>query len=336
MKKVTCLNCGCNIESDFIYCPKCGVRINRAKQKIAESDDVEMLRALAEGGDSDAQNALGYKYDYGTNVKCDPREAARWFKKSAEQNNADGLFNLGRCYYYGYFADGGEFTQDFAEAARLYKRAAELGNLSAMCNLAYCYLKGNGVKEDKDSAFELYLKAASSGDKVALYCLKSDLSWRLNERAKELIAQSKTLTEDEIEEAAKAGDGYAQNMLGDRYERGYLKRTIPRLAFKWYKLSAENNYFEGLYNLARCYYYDKVFKEDGSPLTEKGDEYGATMRGLYKKSAEQGYPPAIEWYEDNCMLNKIFAEEFLKLCQDLSELPEDERNAFFHPTDDDD
>lgn len=77
--------------------------------------------------------------------------------------------------------------------------------------------------------------------------------------------------------------------------------------------------------------YD-AFDENGDPLT--GDIVGATMRDLYNKSAEQGSAPAVKWCEGNAKFNKLFQEEFVKLCEKLSEYSEEEMNAFLNDYDD--
>ena len=50
----------------------------------------------------DAQYNLGVSYDYGEGVTKDPQEAVKWYRKAAEQGNADAQCNLGYCYEMGY------------------------------------------------------------------------------------------------------------------------------------------------------------------------------------------------------------------------------------------
>ena len=65
--------------------------------------------------------------------KCDYREAARWFRKAAEQGNVIAQFNLGELYFYGWGVD-----QNDTEAARWYRKAAEQGYELAVEALKRC------------------------------------------------------------------------------------------------------------------------------------------------------------------------------------------------------
>jgi TPR repeat protein len=65
-------------------------------------------------------------YAKGQGVTPDQAEAVRWYRKAAEQGDADGQFNLGFMY-----AKGQGVTQDQAEAVRWYRKAAEQGDAVA-------------------------------------------------------------------------------------------------------------------------------------------------------------------------------------------------------------
>jgi hypothetical protein len=83
-------------------------------------------------------------------VLQDDVEAARWFRRAAEQGNAEAMTNLGvMC------GTGRGVAQDGAEAVRWYRlavdwwrRAAEQGDASAMINLGIRYASGWGVRRD--------------------------------------------------------------------------------------------------------------------------------------------------------------------------------------------
>lgn len=47
----------------------------------------QLLRPLAEAGDADAQNAMGFMYFFGRGVQKDRLEAGRWYGLSADQGN---------------------------------------------------------------------------------------------------------------------------------------------------------------------------------------------------------------------------------------------------------
>ena len=67
----------------------------------------------------------------------DYAEAARWFRKAAEQGDAGAQFNLGVTY------DRGKgVPQDYAEALRWYLKAAGQGHARAQFNVGVMYENG--------------------------------------------------------------------------------------------------------------------------------------------------------------------------------------------------
>ena len=59
------------------------------------------LRAKAEQGDPDAQNALGNLYTAGQGVAQDFAEAMKWYRAAGEKGSAAAQFNLGLAYEMG-------------------------------------------------------------------------------------------------------------------------------------------------------------------------------------------------------------------------------------------
>ncbi len=82
---------------------------------------LQEVKAKAKAGDAESQVQLGLRYDQGEGgVAKDLVEAAKWFRKSAEQNYAKAQYNLGVCY-----DNGQAVAKDQAEAAKWYRKAAE-------------------------------------------------------------------------------------------------------------------------------------------------------------------------------------------------------------------
>ena len=73
-------------------------------------------------GDAKAQFNLGLKYDTGEGVPQNYTEAAKWYRKAAEQGYAEAQFNLGTLY-----DEGRGVPQDYAEAAKWYRKAKDQG-----------------------------------------------------------------------------------------------------------------------------------------------------------------------------------------------------------------
>jgi FOG: TPR repeat, SEL1 subfamily len=59
---------------------------------------LDEIRAKAEVGDAAAQVQLGDAYDIGAGVKRDVAEAVKWYRKAAEQGDAEGEYSLGGKY----------------------------------------------------------------------------------------------------------------------------------------------------------------------------------------------------------------------------------------------
>ena len=69
-----------------------------AQQTKADQKPIEEVKAKAEAGDAESEVELGRRYDKGEGVVKDHAEAAKWFRKAAEQNYAMAQYNLGVCY----------------------------------------------------------------------------------------------------------------------------------------------------------------------------------------------------------------------------------------------
>jgi len=146
------------------------------------------LQTAAQSGDANAQQWLGYMYEYGQGVPLDYAQALFWSRKAAAQGNADAQINLGNMYYYGQGV-----PQDYAQAVYWYRKAAEPGNALAQFSLGYMYAKGHGVPQDYVIAYALYNLSASgdpSSDNPAPNC-RSKLAARMTPKQ---IAAGQELT----------------------------------------------------------------------------------------------------------------------------------------------
>jgi TPR repeat protein len=80
----------------------------QAQQSEADRQALAQLRAQAARGDAQAQSELGKAFWLGSlGVATNYVEAAKWFRKAAEKNDAISQHNLGVCY-----RDGQGVTKD--------------------------------------------------------------------------------------------------------------------------------------------------------------------------------------------------------------------------------
>jgi uncharacterized caspase-like protein len=92
-------------------------------------------------------------------VPQDYAEAAKWYRKAADQGDAEAQCILGASYYFGLGV-----PQDYAEAAKWYRKAAEQGYALAQFNLGVSYYSGEGVPQDYAEAYAWYSVSAASGN----------------------------------------------------------------------------------------------------------------------------------------------------------------------------
>jgi TPR repeat protein len=102
----------------------------------------------------------------------------RWYRKAADQGNADAQNNLGVAYY-----NGKGVAQDYALAARWYRKAADQGLGHAQRNLGAAYSKGEGVPLNHAEAY-FWKSVAATLDKNskadALAKLRGEASAKLS------------------------------------------------------------------------------------------------------------------------------------------------------------
>lgn len=156
----------------------------------------------------------------------------KWYRKAAEQGNADGQFELGRCY-----ANGQGAARDKVEAVKWFRKAAEQGFAQAQCELAMQlgflgdqnegikWLREaaqNGVAEAQCELGMAYLGYAAFFDKVVPKDAVEAVQW--------------------LGKAAEQGDAQAQGNLGDCYFRGQGTIRDYIQAYKWVNLAAAQGY----------------------------------------------------------------------------------------------
>ena len=183
---------------------------------------------------------IGEKPPFFAFVEEDRRNAFEWFQKSAEQGNADAVYNLSLCY------NRGEGTATHLTKAReLLQKAAELGHLEAQYDLGMLYY--HGVKKPNVQTFE--------------------------------IPQNPELAVKWLTKAAEQGDSLAQYQLGECHEEGTGTKKDLEKAFYWYQSAAKSDCQIPwvLSKLAECYELGIGVEEDipkAIEWYEKAAEFG--------------------------------------------------------------
>jgi len=153
-------------------------------------------------------------------VKADPAEAAKWYRRAADQNQEDGLFNLGRAYEHGI-----GLSKDLTQARMYYGKAAAAGSRDARQALA-ALGKGPEPAKPGQAQFE---------EGVRLY------------KAKDFSGAAKL-----FQRLAEQGDPRAQLQVGYQYANGEGLRRNYEEAVRWYRKAAEQGNAVAQTNLAGC------------------------------------------------------------------------------------
>ena len=200
---------------------------------------LEILKPLAEDGNSEAQKLLGIMYDYGHGVKVDPKRALEWYTKSAEQGDPAVQFKVGAKYFRG---DGAE--RNYKEAAKWWELAANGGQGDAQFNLGLMYFRGLGVKHDDARAVELFRRAAEHGDGHAQYSLGVMYAFGRG------VEQNYVTAQEWFNKSAAQGVAQAQYNLGVFHENGFGVRRDLAAARQWYERAAAQGLSEARDKLA--------------------------------------------------------------------------------------
>ncbi len=192
-----------------------------------EGDSLALVRQAAEGGDAQAQYALGVRYAAGAGVPQDFEEASAWYHAAALQGVARAQFHLGVMYAFGIGVD-----RDDEEAYRWVRRAAEQGDAEAQYNVGMFFATGTGVPESDRRALVWYQRAADQ------HFPPAEFSLGVMHRVGRGVMQSESQAAIWFAESAEHGHADAQQTLASMYAFG---QGVPRdyvEAYKWFSLAA--------------------------------------------------------------------------------------------------
>lgn len=286
------------------------------------------FEVLANNGNADAQNYLGYMHESGQVVKQDYVQAVEWYRKAAEQGDAYAQNNLGTMY-----ANGNGVEKDQVQAVNWYRKAAEQGNAYAQQNLGLFYYDDTD-KPDYKLGVEWLTKACESG--LSKSCLKISGAYVLGygveknlEKAEFYLSEAGNkgdkddlftngssyytgiLFEKDLDKAvhwftksSDAGNDNASVILGDLYTKGWNDKS-PNLetAYEFFSRAAKNGNAEGQYNLALAYQKGRGVKENKEEAFK-----------WYQKAASQGFAQAEHnlgsMYRDGVTVKKDLVKAF--------------------------
>jgi TPR repeat protein len=227
-------------------------------------------------------------YSKGEGVPKDDEEAARWYRKAADQGHADAQAKLGLMYYtgVGVIPRG----KDYREAIHWFRKAADQGHADAQFSIGVICDERDGAKEYELTWFEwLYAKSAgASGPDYARGLdwyrkaanqghAKAQCNLGLSFNNGRGVKRDDAKAVHWYRKAADQGLPAAQTCLGVMYDSGLGVAKDEAEAARWYRKAADQGDARAQYNLAR------LFKNG---LGVAKDEAEAAR--WYRKAADQG------------------------------------------------
>lgn len=167
-----------------------------------------------------------YSFGWGA-IQKDSSQAIAYWKKAAEFNNSDAIFNLGVSYL-----KGEGVPRDERLAFTYFEKGIRLNDPKCYKGIAQCYRYGINVEQNIEKAISCYKIAAYLGDDDAMACIGSIYAFG------EGVPQDYGEAARWFLEAAKRGHATAQKNLAVLYSNGWgVQRNVSE-AIKWYKKAA--------------------------------------------------------------------------------------------------
>lgn len=238
----------------------------------------DLFRTAAENGYVCAYNKVGYYEEDGVIGEKNQEKAFQAFQKAAQGENAEGIYNVARCYQY---AIG--VSENPKQAIENYKKATAYNYGHAYIKMALAYeTKYGGLSFDRYKIMDYMMKAAEQGYSYAQYKVGHYYYYGLIKRdfEKAFAWLYKSYEQGNAYAALLLGDYYLYNErrqrnpeyekafqyykaaeqqgiisegLGICYEYGIGTRKNPREAVKYYQIGAEAGYTEAKYQLGIAY-----------------------------------------------------------------------------------
>lgn len=130
--------------------------MNGQRDRDTTAEAMNWLHDAANRGIPEAQFQLGFQYE--TAPAPQPRLAAEWYQKAAQQGNVMAQSNLATMYLF-----GKGVPRNPQKALELSQQAAAKGNAVSQARLGAMYAKGDGVPQDALQAEYWLEKAADQG-----------------------------------------------------------------------------------------------------------------------------------------------------------------------------
>ncbi|MEZ5691756.1 MAG: tetratricopeptide repeat protein [Rickettsiales bacterium] len=157
-----------------------------SQSTFASTFTYNLLKSMADKGDTQAQTAIGAMYATGREVDKNTNEAIKWFLKAAQAGDPKAKQLLGLTYY---------SNKDYTNALKWLNITAKEGDIKSQEMLGMLYNGNMGIPRDPKLAYDWFSVAKKQDSKLADFYLKQlekELYGKpLDVQIKEKIAKSK-------------------------------------------------------------------------------------------------------------------------------------------------
>ena len=225
-----------------------------------------------------------FKKGLGTDIKMD--KAIDYFKRSAEMNNKNGLYEYGKALLL-----GEHIPRDIENAVKLLEKAINLKNINAKRFFALEYISGEHLEQDIEKGLAMLTECVDGGDTFACYKLgriyfEGEIVLQDLDKAEKYLL----LAED---------NEFAQYSLGKLYlqeEKYDIQKAVD-----YFEKSADKNMWSS-YQLGRLYLFGA---EEIEKDKEKAVEW-LTKSAYGGNEYAQDLLEHMERYENAVLANTIF------------------------------
>ena len=258
----------------YASCLHCGRGVDRDMGMA-----YQLCKAAADKGNLHALDKLGTFTYYGDGINRDEVKAAALYKRAADEG-----YPKAQIHYARLCKEGRGCEMDIDEAVKYTRMAADRAYPKAMTDYATLLRFGEHVPHNITEAVRLYKLAADAGDCDAIYCLceiyldgegtiernnelaahyaekgysmndfACTLQWIRCLRAGIRVQMDKRKASELEKRLHSKSYAEYQNRYAYRIHMGQNCRRNEKLAFEYYKMSAENGSVGGMHNLAHFY-----------------------------------------------------------------------------------
>ena len=267
------------------------------------------LKLEADGqADDNLFYKIGAMYKNGLGTEADMDMDLEYFKRSAELNNKNGLYEYGKALLI-----GENITQDIPKAMDCLEKAVRLGNLNAKRFLALEYISGEHIEQDIDKGIEMLTECADGGDPLSCFMLgriyfKGEFVNRDLSKAEKYLLM------------ADKDSGYACYYLGRLYLEG--EKYDPDKAVEWLEkaVTYDDISANASYSLAKILLEDNKYHDTQKAiklleLSAEENNWASFLLGrLYvfgTEDIEKDKEKAMEWLNRSADDGNVYAQTFL-------------------------